>query len=84
LVGARIREWTERGGLPEGPVWPVFVVEHLELALGRRWRWFQIRVRSSNSRALRVQDVNAGTDARTHYYGMVSDGGFPTSQASRF
>lgn len=26
--------------------------------------------------AIRAQDVNAGTDARTHYYGLVSDGGF--------
>ncbi|MET3721825.1 hypothetical protein [Arthrobacter sp. UYEF21] len=26
--------------------------------------------------ALRAQDVNSGTDARTHYYGIVSDAGF--------
>lgn len=26
--------------------------------------------------AIRALDVNAGTDKRTHYYGMVSDGGF--------
>ncbi len=26
--------------------------------------------------ALRAVDVSTGTDARTHYYGMVSDGGF--------
>ncbi|MEU2032602.1 hypothetical protein [Nocardia amamiensis] len=26
--------------------------------------------------AIRVLDVDAGTDARTHYYGLVSDGGF--------
>ncbi|MFF4427473.1 hypothetical protein ACFY04_43380 [Streptomyces sp. NPDC001549] len=26
--------------------------------------------------AIRAQDVNAGTDARTHYYGLVGDGGF--------
>ncbi|AJT69917.3 hypothetical protein T261_8324 [Streptomyces lydicus] len=26
--------------------------------------------------AIRTQDVSAGTDARTHYYGMVSDTGF--------
>ena len=26
--------------------------------------------------ALRAVDISTGTDARTHYYGMVSDGGF--------
>jgi hypothetical protein len=26
--------------------------------------------------AIRAQDVGAGTDRRTHYYGLVSDGGF--------
>ncbi|MBE1557612.1 hypothetical protein H4W81_000391 [Nonomuraea africana] len=31
-VGARAGERSERGGLPEGPVWPVTVVERLELA----------------------------------------------------
>jgi hypothetical protein len=34
LAADWVREWTERGGLPEGPVRPVFVVEGLELAQG--------------------------------------------------
>jgi hypothetical protein len=32
LAAARAGEWAERGGLPEGPVRPVLVVEGLELA----------------------------------------------------
>ncbi|SNR96815.1 hypothetical protein SAMN05216276_100235 [Streptosporangium subroseum] len=34
LVGARGRERSEWGGLPEDPASPVFVVERLELAQG--------------------------------------------------
>jgi len=31
---------------------------------------------NSQLSAIRTLDVNGGTDARTHYYGLVSDGGF--------
>jgi hypothetical protein len=50
-VGGTIRQRAKRRGLVQGMVWPVRVVEVLVFAQAViRWRWFQIKVRSSSSR----------------------------------
>jgi hypothetical protein len=66
---ALIRSWLERA-------YPVASVEWAQVIVDGPQAWpFDASTINAFVRAIRTADVLGGVDARTHYYGLVSDGG---------
>src|ERR1700752_629175 len=64
-----IQSWLERA-------YPVATVEWSQAVVDAPQAWpFDASIINTFVRGIRTTDVTGGVDARTHYYGLVSDGG---------